>query len=91
MLEAHVPAGRIYNVADIARDPHYRARNAITQVESASGLNVEMPAVFPLLSENPGAVHDRAPTLGEHTDAVLESAGLTAEQRSALRAKGVIA
>ena len=69
----------------------HRARNAITQVESASGLNVEMPAVFPLLSENPGAVHDRAPTLGEHTDAVLESAGLTAEQRSALRAKGVIA
>lgn len=49
-----------------------------------------MPAVFPLLSDNPGAVRERAPTLGEHTDAVLASAGLSQEQRDALRARGVI-
>ncbi len=91
MLEAGVPAGRIYSVADIAKDPHYRARNAITSVESAAGVQVEMPAVFPYLSSNPGAVRERAPTLGEHTDTVLASAGLTDEQRAALRAKGVIA
>ena len=47
--------------------------------------------MFPCLSANPGAVRERAPTLGEHTDAVLEAAGLSAEQREALRARGVIA
>ena len=47
-----------------------------------------MPAVFPHLSDNPGAVRERAPTLGEHTDAVLASAGLSQEQRDALRARG---
>jgi len=91
MREAGVPSGRIYTVADIARDPHYRARNAIAQIEGANGVHVEMPAVFPLLSANPGAIHDRAPTLGEHTDAVLAAAGLTDEQRAQLRARGVIA
>ncbi|MBO9357641.1 CoA transferase [Bordetella petrii] len=91
MREAGVPSGRIYNVADIARDPHYRARNAIAEIQGASGVRIEMPAVFPMLSANPGAVHDRAPTLGEHTDTVLASAGLTDEQRAQLRARGVIA
>ncbi|CAM4148254.1 CaiB/BaiF CoA transferase family protein [Bordetella tumulicola] len=91
MLEAGVPSGRIYSIADIARDPHYRARNAIAEIEGASGIRVEMPAVFPLLSDNPGAIHDRAPTLGEHTDTVLADAGLSGDQRAALRARGVIA
>jgi formyl-CoA transferase len=91
MNEAGVPAGRVYSVADIARDPHYRARGAIAQLESAGGVRVEMPAVFPLLSDNPGAIAHRAPTLGEHTDAVLERAGLDDEQRARLRAQGVIA
>lgn len=91
MVEADVPAGRICTVEDIARDPHYRARNAITSLTSASGVQVEMPAVFPLLSANPGAVRQRAPTLGEHTDAVLEAAGLSSEQLAQLRAQGVIA
>ncbi|CAM4422664.1 CaiB/BaiF CoA-transferase family protein [Bordetella tumbae] len=91
MREADVPSGRIYSVADIARDPHYRARNAIAEIEGASGIRVEMPAVFPILSDNPGAIHDRAPTLGEHTDTVLAGAGMTEEQRAELRARGVIA
>ena len=91
MREADVPSGRIYSVADIARDPHYRARNAIAEIQGASGVRVEMPAVFPVLSDNPGAIHDRAPTLGEHTDTVLAGAGMTEEQRAELRARGVIA
>ena len=91
MREAGVPSGRIYSVADIARDPHYRARNAIAEIQGASGVRVEMPAVFPLLSDNPGAIRERAPTLGEHTDAVLAQAGLTEAQRAQLRARGVIA
>ena len=91
MREADVPSGRIYSVADIARDPHYRARNAIAEIQGANGIRVEMPGVFPILSDNPGAIHDRAPTLGEHTDRVLSDAGLTDEQRAELRARGVIA
>ncbi|SAI24252.1 CoA-transferase family III [Bordetella ansorpii] len=91
MREADVPAGRVYSVADIATDPHYRERGAIIGMKAASGIDVQMPAVFPILSGNPGAVQHRAPTLGEHTDAVLRAAGLDAEQIARLRAQGVIA
>ncbi|SOE51608.1 L-carnitine dehydratase/bile acid-inducible protein F [plant metagenome] len=91
MREADVPAGRIYNVADIAADPHYRARGAIASVQSASGLDVEIPAIFPLLSETPGEIRARAPRLGEHTDEVLKQAGLDDARRADLRKRGVIA
>ena len=37
-----------------------------------------MPGIIPKLSGNPGAIHDRAPTLGEHTDSVLAQAGFDA-------------
>ena len=69
----------------------YVARAAIATVKAASGIEVEQPAIFPLLSENPGAIARRAPTLGEHTDAVLEAAGFDAAQRAKLRELGVIA
>lgn len=91
MRKADVPAGRIYSVADIAHDPHYRARAAIAEVTAASGVRVEMPAVFPLLSDTPGAIRRRAPTLGEDTDAVLQELGMDESRRAALRTAGVIA
>lgn len=88
---AAVPSGRIYTVADMAHDPHYAARQAITTLTSASGANVAMPAVFPILSATPGAIQNRAPMLGEHTDRVLAEAGLTQAQVEHLRTAGVIA
>lgn len=88
---AGVPSGRIYSIRDIAEDPHYRARGAITQLKAASGLAVEMPGVFPLLSDNPGAINHRAPTLGEHTDIVLSKAGFDAATLADLRARGILA
>lgn len=91
LREAQVPSGRIYTVKDIAEDPHYRARGVIESVTSAKGLTVEVPGVMPKLSGNPGAIHDRAPTLGEHTDTVLSQAGFDADALADLRARGVIA
>jgi formyl-CoA transferase len=91
MRAAAVPAGRIYSIADIARDDHYRVRGAITEVESAGGVRVGMPAVFPLMSANPGAVRNRAPLLGEHTDPVLRRAGIGEDELRGLREQGVVA
>lgn len=91
LKDAGVPSGRIYSIRDIAGDPHYRARGSITQVQAASGIAVEMPAIFPKLSENPGAIAHRAPTLGEHTDAVLQEAGFDPASIADLRRRGILA
>ena len=70
---AAVPAGRIYTARDIAEDPHYRARGMIQRVTTADGLSLDVPGIVPKLSLTPGAIRQRAPRLGEHTDAVLQA------------------
>ena len=85
-----VPAGRIYTAKDIAEDPHYRARGVIETIESAEGLKVEMPGIIPKLSQNPGEIRHRAPTLGEHTEAILTQHGFTVEQIRTLKDAGVL-
>ncbi len=87
---AHVPAGRIYTVADIAADPHYRARGMIQEVGLADGSTVAVPGVVPKLSRTPGGHRRNAPALGQDTDAVLKEVGLTPEQIAALRERGVV-
>jgi formyl-CoA transferase len=71
---ASVPVGRIYTAADIAEDPHYRAREMILPVTTPDGLTVAVPGIVPKLSATPGAITRRAPTLGEDTEAVLAAA-----------------
>jgi formyl-CoA transferase len=90
LQEIAVPAGRIYSAKDIAEDPHYRARGVIETLESADGLKVEMPGIIPKLSKNPGQIRHRAPTLGEHTDAILLSLGFSPHQIKTLKEAGVL-
>ncbi|RJF96842.1 CoA transferase [Noviherbaspirillum cavernae] len=91
LKQAQVPSGRIYSAKDIAEDEHYRARGVIEKICSADGLEVEVPGIMPKLSDTPGAIHSRAPVLGEHTGKVLAEAGLAADEIALLRARGVIA
>ena len=90
LLEAEVPSGKIYTAKDIAEDPHYHARGVIETVQAANGLKVQVPGIIPKLSQNPGSIRYRAPTLGEHTNEVLKSTGLTEEQITILKKSGVL-
>jgi formyl-CoA transferase len=87
---AQVPAGRIYTVADIAADPHYRARGMLQEVRMDDGTALAVPGIVPKLSRTPGSHRRNAPALGQDTDEVLREVGLTPEQISALRAKGIV-
>ncbi|MEI8302478.1 MAG: CaiB/BaiF CoA-transferase family protein [Burkholderiales bacterium] len=88
---AAVPAGRIYTVADIAADPHYRARGMIDSVTLPDGSRLAVPGVVPKLSRTPGGHRRNAPALGQDSDAVLREIGLTEDQIAALRARGIVA
>jgi len=88
---ASVPAGRIYTVADIAADPHYRARGMLDEVHMDDGTTMTVPGIVPKLSATPGRHRRNAPSLGQDTDAVLTEIGLTALQIQTARARGVIA
>jgi len=68
---AQVPGGRIYTVADIAADPHYRARGMLQEVTIEDGSTLTVPGIVPKLSRTPGGHRRNAPKLGQDTAAVL--------------------
>jgi formyl-CoA transferase len=89
LAAASVPAGRIYTVADIAADPHYRERGMLAEVETDDG-PLMVPGIVPRLSATPGGQRTKAPALGEHTEEILREIGLSDSQIGELRARGII-
>ena len=87
---AEVPSGRIYTAADIAADPHYRARGMLQDHALPDGTSVVMPGIVPKLSGTPGTTRWLGPKLGEHNHEVFESIGIRGEQLATLRNQGVI-
>ncbi|MDO5667388.1 MAG: CoA transferase [Alcaligenaceae bacterium] len=85
-----VPAGRVYDVADIFKDPHYKAREMLIEGELEDGTAVTLPGILPKLSKTPGAVSRKAPTLGQDTEAVLSAMGFTADELAEFRRQGII-
>ena len=89
---ASVPAGRIYDVEDIARDPHYQARGMIEPVRLEDGSTLALPGIVPKLSRTPGRHRHPAPLqVGQDSDAVLRGMGLSDAQIEQLKAQGIVA
>jgi formyl-CoA transferase len=88
---ASVPAGRIYTIADIAADPHYRSRGMLDEITMEDGTPLAVPGFVPKLSATPGGHHRNAPRLGQDTDAVLRELGLSEEQIAGLKERGIVA
>ena len=87
---ASVPAGKIYNIADIAADPHYAARGMLQQITLADGSTLKVPGVVPKLSLTPGQHRRNAPDLGQDTVEILKEMGLSADQIQKLKAAGIV-
>jgi formyl-CoA transferase len=89
--KADVPAGPIYSIAEIARDPHYAARGMFESVELPDGSRLRVPRLVPLLAETPATTRWAGPELGAHNDEIYGGLlGLGRGEREALRAAGVI-
>jgi formyl-CoA transferase len=87
--KADVPSSKIYDIADIARDPHYAMREMIQQFTLGDGKSLKLPGIVPKLSDTPGATKWVGPALGEHTAEVLTALGYTEEQLRELKRRGI--
>ena len=88
---AGVPASRIYDIADIFRDPHSRARDMLLEVPDDELGSVTVAGVVPKLSETPGSVAHLGGSPGQDTASVLQEVlALTAEQIETLSGQGAI-
>jgi len=89
--DAKITSGPINTAADVAADPHTKARGLIVEVPHHAGGQVRVPASPLHLTATPVTYRYGIPAPGEHTDAVLrEFAEMTEEEIAAARAAGVL-
>lgn len=90
MEKAGVPCGRIRTIDQVLTDPHVDIREMVVETAHPLAGKVKLIGVPTKLSLTPGAVTLPPPTLGQHTEEILVSLGLTQKEISDLREQGVI-
>ncbi|MBM87030.1 MAG: formyl-CoA transferase [Gammaproteobacteria bacterium] len=91
MEEARLPAGPVLSPQQVLEDPHIAAKGLFQQIEYP-GLETPAPVMgTPVeLSETPGKIRSRAPTLGEHTDQIMSELGYSIGEINDLKDKRVV-
>ncbi len=88
---AGVPVSRVFTIADIFADPHYRAREMLAQMPHPQLGQVTLAGVVPKLSATPGQIrhvgHDQA---ADTRDVLTEVLRVAETALQALEAEGAI-
>jgi formyl-CoA transferase len=92
MIAYSIPAGRVYRAPEMLADPHFKAREAIIEVETERFGKLKMQGAFPKLSATPSGVRSPAPSVvGQHNEEVYGGLlGLSGAEIGALKAAGAI-
>jgi crotonobetainyl-CoA:carnitine CoA-transferase CaiB-like acyl-CoA transferase len=82
---------RVYDISDLARDPHYREREMFLEWDDPVAGHVKGPGIAPKFSGTPGRVWRGAPWLGQDNERVLRDLlGYSADDIAELRSSGVL-
>lgn len=88
--EHRVPAGPIYNAADMMADEHFQARGLFEEV-TINGEPLKIPAIVPKLQTTPGSTQWPGPEPDSHSREILaEQLGLSDEEIEGLKRDKVI-
>ncbi|MCC6532030.1 MAG: CoA transferase [Burkholderiales bacterium] len=88
---ANVPASRVFSVADVFDDPHFKARGMLVELADDALGAVTLASPVPKLSATPGRIRHAGHALGQDTAAVLRDwAGLDEAAIDALVREGVV-
>ena len=92
MCEEHgVPAGNIYRAPEMIADPHFKARDALMEIDHPRHQNFVMQNVAPKLSKTPGHIGSVGPELGAHNEEIYgELLGMGKGKIDELRNRGII-
>ncbi len=93
VCEAHGLAyGRVLGIPELANDPQLAARGQLAEIDHPDGKGPIPTRGVPIrFVDAPGSLRTPAPTVGQHTDAVLrELLGIDEPEIEALRSRGVI-
>jgi crotonobetainyl-CoA:carnitine CoA-transferase CaiB-like acyl-CoA transferase len=89
--EAHIPCAPVKTAREVACDPHLEARGFWVDVDHPRRGKTRVPiSAIRLHTGGKSEIRTPAPTLGQHTDAVLgELMGFAGDELARLRASGV--
>ncbi|MFI5020626.1 MAG: CaiB/BaiF CoA transferase family protein [Alphaproteobacteria bacterium] len=87
---AGVPCGRINSVAQALDSPHTAARHMVETAEHPAIGVLKMLGIPIKFDGTPASVRYPPPTLGQHTDEILETLGMDAAAAAALRQDNII-
>jgi crotonobetainyl-CoA:carnitine CoA-transferase CaiB-like acyl-CoA transferase len=80
----------VLSIGEVMEDRHIKERRAFVERDHPNAGPTTLLAPWIHLSKTPTSIHHDAPTIGQHTDEVLGSLGLTVTELADLRAQGVI-
>ncbi len=89
MSERDICAAVVLEQENVVTNAHNLARGMVVEVDTAIG-KVKQIGVGPKLSDTPGKPTKGAPTLGQHTDEVLRTLGLSDTRIAELRTSGAV-
>jgi len=88
---AKIPAGEVLRPQQTLDDPHIQAMNFFQPTEFPGIPRPAPLAKVPVfLSRTAGSIRRRPPTLGEHTEEIMDELGYDADAISSLRRRGII-
>ena len=91
LREAEVPSSRVYTIADIYADPHFRAREMLVEVPHPSIGHTTQTGIVPKLSATPGSIRHSGPEIGADGERILrERLGWSDAAIRAARAEGAL-
>lgn len=91
LVDAEVVASRIFTVADIFRDPHFKARDMLVNASDEELGSLAVPGIVPKLSRTPGQILRTGGANGRDTvEVLLEYTKLSRSQIDDLIENGAI-
>ena len=90
LMRAGVPAGAVRSIAETFSDAQLDSREMIQWLTHSTAGPIQVLGSPIKLSDTPASIREPPPTLGQHTETVLDELGLSQEHVRRLRAEGVI-
>ena len=90
-LKEGIPVGAVNNIGQVVEHPQVAARGSLVDIDHPSAGTVRVVGVPVRLSATPGSVRTPSPTLGQHTEQVLQQMlGKSEAEIADLRKAGVL-
>ena len=91
LAQHEVPFSKVYSIADVLDDPHFRARGSFIELQDPQLGPIPAPAAVPrFVGRAAGAAPSVGPRTGQDNAAVYGALGLGAEEIARLRESGVV-